>query len=228
MSHKVLGTTKDHKHGLLDDMESLYYVVIYSGIRWLPHNHVDNLGALIDDYFYDYHANGSQTKGGAEKYVNLDSGRFTNLFTWEDLATQKWMRNAWTLQRTTKTIKRRTWTPSNFMHAWTLTLSLNPPRLNRFEHKIRGVNSNSTALPATNTSNWYSKSQMSDMATAPRPLVRDLKRPFEEIMTFDGKCDEDMSDGVANESNTSTNSKRLRPILDPNNNPFITKNGSQC
>ena len=47
----VLRNSEAHKQGLRDDMKSLYYVVLYSGICWLPHDAVENLGVKMKNFF---------------------------------------------------------------------------------------------------------------------------------------------------------------------------------
>lgn len=136
MSHKVLGTIKDHKHGFRDDMESLYYVVLYSSIRWLPHNEVACLSEEMTYYFYDWAPEGDAgIRGGIPKCANIFTGLFTNLFEWEDVATRLWMKHAWQIQHTWKNGKT-IWTPERLMRVWTRTLKLDPPKENRRELKI--------------------------------------------------------------------------------------------
>lgn len=229
MSQNILDAVVGYKHGLRDDMESLYYVVLYSGIRWLPHNHVAGLGEKIKGFFFDYLVDGVETVGGGEKSKNVKNGRFTESFKWEDNATLLWMAQAWGLQNIQfkAGVKKRIWTPVNFMSVWTDALKLNPPKANRFEHVIRIGNRDFTAeaQPATNTVSSNASHPITSL-----PMERDLKRSYEEIMTVEEPRNERMPVAVASGSNTSSNSKRLRqavPILDSHNNPFITKTGSQ-
>lgn len=135
MSYKVLAF-KDHKHDLRDDMESLYYVVLYSGVRWLPHNEVENLGEEINIFFFDFSYSGTKPTRGAQKHLNISLGTFTNQFVWTDEATTRWMHRAWMIQHY-ELRGARTWIPSRFIEVWTIALSLNPPKLNRCEHEIR-------------------------------------------------------------------------------------------
>lgn len=230
MSYKVLAF-KDHKHDLRDDMESLYYVVVYSGVRWLPHNEVANLGEAMNTYFFDFKQDGAETTGGAQKHLNIDNGIFTFKFVWTDQATQRWMEQAFMIQHYQKS-GMKTWTPTRFMEVWMIALNLNPSKSDRYEHVIRigGKYFTSKILPATNSVNWNSASIMSRMKNASKPMERELKRSFEEIMTLEEPRNESAPVAVASGSNTSTSSKRLRqavPIPDLDNNPFIINTGSQ-
>lgn len=234
MSQNILDAVAGYKHGLRDDMESLYYVVLYSGIRWLPHNHVAGLGEKINGFFFDYLVDGVETVGGGEKSKNVRNGRFTESFKWEDNATLLWMAQAWGLQNIQfkAGVKKRIWTPVNFMSVWTDALKLNPPKTNRFEHMIRIGNRDFTAeaQPATNTVSL--NASHINIIIASLIMERGLKRSFGEIMTVEEPRNERAPVAVVSHggSNTKANNKRLRqaiPILDPHNNPSITKTGSQ-
>ncbi|KAH8115716.1 hypothetical protein DFH11DRAFT_1586639 [Phellopilus nigrolimitatus] len=43
MSAELLDGAANFRHSIKDDMESLFYVVLYCCVRWLPHNKVDSL-----------------------------------------------------------------------------------------------------------------------------------------------------------------------------------------
>lgn len=232
MSYKILRGTKGHKHGLRDDMESLYYVVLYSGVRWLPHNHVSNLVKKIDIFFLYYLADDTEAIGGTQKMVNVIDGKFTENFEWEDKATEQWMNEAWELQHLEMNDKERYFTPENFMEIWTEALKLDPAKANRFEHVIRIGNRDFTAeaQPATNTAPL--KTSHINNIIASLIMERGLKRSFGEIMTVEEPRNERAPVAVVSHggSNTRANNKRLRqavPILDPHNNPSITETGSQ-
>ena len=227
MSRNVLDAVPGYKHCLRDDMESLYYVVLYSGIRWLPHNHAARLGEAIDRFFFNYLVAGAKIVGGGEKTKNVLNGDFTKSFKWEDEATELWMYEAWGQQNLQIGNKgERYWTPENFMAVWTEALKLNPPKANRFEHAIRRGNRDFTveARPATNSVSSHKSGIVASL-----PVVRNLKRSFEKIITLDDSRNGSVPVVVASGSSTSS-SKRLRqdvPIPDPHNDPFITKAGSQ-
>lgn len=180
MSYNVL-SSKVHRRDLRDDMESLYYVVLYSGVRWLPHNEVENLGEETNIFFFDFSYSGTKPTRGAQKHLNIDLGTFTDLFVWTDEATTRWMHRAWMIQHY-ELRGARTWTPSCFIEVWTIALSLNPPKSNRCEHAIRIDSDGSTdqILPAPDTLNPYSASFTSYMKN-----IRDHTRVLKETMRLE-------------------------------------------
>lgn len=190
MSHDILLAGKNHKHGLRDDIESLYYVVLYSGIRWLPHNNFPDLGKKMNEYFNGYQwepDSDTKIKGGDEKFLNIDRGSFTKLFEWEDIATQIWMEYAWKIQ------KRRSWTPERFMLVWMATLGRDPPKQNRYEHKILIEGRNISIPTSVTNSVSCSAFHVSHVVSGPGPLMLSrsknmpiscgLKRPLQKSLT---------------------------------------------
>lgn len=241
MSIRILGGFKDHKHGIRDEMESLYYAFFYSGIRWLPHNQVANLGDEMDQYFYDRKSTGIETRGGAEKNLNVTSGRFQNSFKWEDKGTRLWMRHAWQLQNYHSKGMKKSWTPKRFMQVWTDALSLDPSKTDKCEHKIliRGRSVTSVPEPATNLVSC-GVSQISRVMSGSLVLSRSKNMPTSDSkkrsLQQSQKEDKESNgnDGpasvVTGGSGSSYSRKKLRsevdnsngPILDPDENPFIS------
>ncbi|KAF9487103.1 hypothetical protein BDN71DRAFT_1478799 [Pleurotus eryngii] len=62
-------------HRISDDLESFFWVVLYYGLLYLPHNKVDNLYEIITAVFeqYSYYA---EAKGGAGKYTMVMKGGY--------------------------------------------------------------------------------------------------------------------------------------------------------
>lgn len=51
MSGRVLKANGSVQQTKEDDLESLFYVVMYGSVRWLPHDSVDDLGSWMFDFF---------------------------------------------------------------------------------------------------------------------------------------------------------------------------------
>lgn len=215
MSNKVGRHPDNHMHGLRDDMESLYYVVLYSGICWLPHNVVENLGMQIKNFFYDCQYDGTTTRGGYSKASDLDDGHFFKKFVWkDDKATQTWMKDAWAIQKLEKS-RSGFWTPGNFMKIWTKIQNFDPAKSNRCEHDvlINGRNIYSWPHPTTSSVSC-AVSLMSGMAS----ITNKNKRSLEGEGSF-----------AAQESRTSYKKQRAGTadagssgqFYDPEENPFL-------
>ena len=70
-------------HGLLDprrvttiadDLESLFHVLLYFAIRFLPHNCTDAVGPLLATYFDDYTEGAERRTCGQMKYQAMNRG----------------------------------------------------------------------------------------------------------------------------------------------------------
>lgn len=215
MSINVLNLSGNHKHGIRDDMESLYYVVLYSGICWLPHNAVASLGEEIKSFFYDYKDNGQTATGGFVKNHNLDFGRFSNQFVWkEDKATQKWMKDAWAIQNLEKS-RSGFWTPGNLMKIWTKIQTFDPAKSNRCEHDvlINGRNLYSWPQPATNSVSCVVP-LMSGIASMTNKNKRSLEREGSSAAQGSNASYKRQRAGTADAGSGGQ-------ISDPVNNPFL-------
>ncbi|KIM35917.1 hypothetical protein M413DRAFT_32149 [Hebeloma cylindrosporum] len=54
-------------HELQDDLESFCYVVLYTALRYLPHNHVTDLQTVIATVFEDHYTTRAEVRGGGAK-----------------------------------------------------------------------------------------------------------------------------------------------------------------
>ncbi|OBZ71555.1 hypothetical protein A0H81_08674 [Grifola frondosa] len=77
---------------LQDDMESLFYVVLYCSLRWLPHSDTDeSVSARINALFHHSHCIGGQMLGGDAKISLLRSRAFARDITWANAGVQQWV-----------------------------------------------------------------------------------------------------------------------------------------
>ncbi|OBZ71289.1 hypothetical protein A0H81_08716 [Grifola frondosa] len=77
---------------LQDDMESLFYVVLHTSLRWLPHDlSTQALGNTLERLFYELEDLGDELLGGNGKYVNMTTGRYTNRVTFGNELIKKWI-----------------------------------------------------------------------------------------------------------------------------------------
>ncbi|OCB91436.1 hypothetical protein A7U60_g1314 [Sanghuangporus baumii] len=87
MPARILRECDDCHQTQEDDMESLFYVVMYGCLRWLPQRHVTGLGRWMYRFFYDVKpGEDGQASGGAEKFIQQGfSGReFLRKFRFEN------------------------------------------------------------------------------------------------------------------------------------------------
>ncbi|KAL5495953.1 hypothetical protein ACEPAH_3185 [Sanghuangporus vaninii] len=93
MSARALRSRRDFRHTIEDDMESLFYVVMYGCLRWLPHNDVPRLGKWIRRFFDESVEYGDgRDIGGLDKIIN-QAGRgsdFREAFQFPSELVQAW------------------------------------------------------------------------------------------------------------------------------------------
>lgn len=227
MSINLLRSFSVHRHGLRDDMESLYYVVLYSGICWLPHNAVVGLGVKMKKYFFDCQDDGKTITGGFVKRHNLDYGEFSNQFIWtDDKATRLWMRDAWIIQ-SRETLGDGTWTPVNFMEIYSDATKLDPARFNKCKNDvlINGRNIYSLPPPATNS---CVVSQISRVMSGMMSKSNNKKRSLQEINKEEKETE---PSPVASRGSDASYKKRRAgtadassngPIFDSDEDPFLS------
>ncbi|KAL5480749.1 hypothetical protein ACEPAI_9689 [Sanghuangporus weigelae] len=104
MSGNALCGLKKFRHAIEDDLESLFYVVMYGSIRWLPHNYASQLGRWVRSFFYEALPEGiGKTIGGTDKLLQISFGgsEFFDKFLFENRFVQDWFWVAYKLLRTT-------------------------------------------------------------------------------------------------------------------------------
>ncbi|KAL5522450.1 hypothetical protein ACEPAG_8466 [Sanghuangporus baumii] len=93
MSARALRSRRDFRHTIEDDMESLFYVVMYGCLRWLPHKDVPRLGKWIRRFFDEAVEYGDgRDIGGLDKIIN-QAGRgsdFREAFQFPNEFVQAW------------------------------------------------------------------------------------------------------------------------------------------
>lgn len=71
---------KGFKHRLQDDMESVYYVLMYASVHWLPRNKEKNFLKIVSNFFDEYTECIDTTEGGTMKASNMISGYFQEIW----------------------------------------------------------------------------------------------------------------------------------------------------
>lgn len=137
MSISVLQGGDGYRHTFQDDMESFFYVVLYAALRWLPHNHIEELGNIMSRYFNEYHEFEGNPEGGRAKASNREGNGsdFTNKFHWEDEHLAKWINQCILLQEKYRG-KQPDWTEKNLRELWEEINGKHLPNDDRIEHKI--------------------------------------------------------------------------------------------
>lgn len=80
-------------HTVRDDMESMLYVVTYSGIRWLRHNWPDlKTRRVLVDLFDQWSLWPVAPNGGIEKYQNACNRKWTRSLEFDCPALNEWLR----------------------------------------------------------------------------------------------------------------------------------------
>ncbi|KAI0823291.1 hypothetical protein BC628DRAFT_1325485 [Trametes gibbosa] len=92
MSIRMLNTRGDDKHRFEDDMESLFYVVLYSSLLYLPHSFcADDLTSFIKEIFRDTTQMLGITYGGGGKISNAMNRTYTRLVQFRSSGFQEWV-----------------------------------------------------------------------------------------------------------------------------------------
>lgn len=85
MSGRVLNANGSVQQTKEDDLESLFYVVMYGSIRWLPHDSVKDLGSWMFNFFDETEiakGNNGEDQGGAPKLLHqsISGAKFREKF----------------------------------------------------------------------------------------------------------------------------------------------------
>ncbi|KAI0688873.1 hypothetical protein C8Q76DRAFT_685963 [Earliella scabrosa] len=155
MSAKVLresGTT----HTLQDDMESLLYVVLYAGLRHLPHNLAGKeLTQFLEDFFFQIEEWRGELFGGTMKGVNIANRRMTKRVTFQDAMFQQWLNTVLDLQSSMETAYEPEdidmWSDTSHLESfWATFLAENAlEQTDRVDNAVEGPNIPTSVLTLT-------------------------------------------------------------------------------
>ncbi|KAL5480746.1 hypothetical protein ACEPAI_9686 [Sanghuangporus weigelae] len=150
MSGDALYDPEGFHHTIEDDLESLFYVVMYGSVRWLPHNYVSRLGRWVRGFFDETLPEGiGQTIGGRDKLLQIasDGSEFLNLFLFENRFIQNWFRVGYRLLGTTSHSSRKAgqtclWTTEELQRLLTIVYEdlaeTDDTNCDRTEHELEG------------------------------------------------------------------------------------------
>ncbi|KAH9849496.1 hypothetical protein C2E23DRAFT_888207 [Lenzites betulinus] len=142
MSIRMLAP-RDHErsHRFEDDMESLFYVVLYSGLKYLPHDlDMDTLTVIIDGMFRERKKLGALIFGDEGKFANTHSRIYTRLVRFGSPGFQEWVDTIMNYFWPPPELKERNkdmWDPVRIDAYWAEFLRTHTlERDNRVVHKI--------------------------------------------------------------------------------------------
>ena len=135
MSIKMLRGKDGFQHSFQDDMESFFYVILYAGVRWLAHNHVEDLGELMTDYFNEYRISCGKAKGGPRKSQNIIDVTFVGEFEWNSTGFAKWISSVLDLQKTA-VLDRSDCDPAKLFAIWEVIDAKDLPNDDRQVHLL--------------------------------------------------------------------------------------------
>ncbi|KAL5499274.1 hypothetical protein ACEPAH_1792 [Sanghuangporus vaninii] len=150
MSGDALYDPEGFHHTIKDDLESLFYVVMYGSVRWLPHNYVSRLGRWVRGFFDGALSEGiGQTIGGRDKLLQIafDGSEFLSLFSFENRFIQNWFRVGYRLLGTTSHSSRKAgqaclWTTEELQRLLTIVYEdlakADDTNCDRTEHELEG------------------------------------------------------------------------------------------
>lgn len=119
MSARALKAEDDSfKHTIADDLEGLFYVLMYASLLWLKHNRATKFGEWMFRFFDDVTEINGRDSGGTTKQVYItNSDYFTKLFKFDE-PIQSWFAAMYKALVTTAPISRE----FNVPLAWTRQL----------------------------------------------------------------------------------------------------------
>lgn len=79
---------KGFKQRLQDDMESVYYVLMYASILWLPRNEDKDFLRTVSQYFDQHSDCNGTTEGGVMKAGNILTGNFQRAWRFDNVHLQ--------------------------------------------------------------------------------------------------------------------------------------------
>ncbi|OBZ71874.1 hypothetical protein A0H81_08089 [Grifola frondosa] len=121
MSYAILS---DHEapHTLQDDMESLFYVVLYCSIHWMPHNYPPRQRSrALSQIFDECISLSGHDLGGDAKHAIIMMRRHTRGITFSSAALQRWLNSTMDYRHAVNEPKLvpETWTdPKHLNHFW--------------------------------------------------------------------------------------------------------------
>lgn len=118
-------------------MESFFYVVLYAGIRWLPHDFSGDLTREMKLFFDNCYESSGMVVGGALKRNNIFDEFFVDLFEWENEHLENWIKGVLLLQQLEiNNQDAPTWTAERLHRLWLRIDESISPEDDRFEHPI--------------------------------------------------------------------------------------------
>ena len=108
MSARALKAEDDSfKHTIADDLEGLFYVLMYASLLWLKHNRATNFGEWVFRFFDDVTEINGRDSGGVVKRNYIDSSDdFTKLFKFDE-PIQSWFAALYKALESTSPISRK-------------------------------------------------------------------------------------------------------------------------
>ncbi|KAL5480802.1 hypothetical protein ACEPAI_9742 [Sanghuangporus weigelae] len=197
MSGNALYGLKKFRHAIEDDLESLFYVVMYGSIRWLPHNYVSQLGRWVRSFFYEALPEGiGKTIGGTDKLLQISFGgsKFFDKFSFENRFVQDWFRVGYKLLWTTSPASKDCLlTTEKMQELFTVVCEdlarTDDTNIDRTEHELEGFAGATPLIQGTHISLFIAARNFRLIHTEPEFLgKRSLDEEFED------------EDGIENES----------------------------
>lgn len=136
MSVESLLGFEDFRHRFKDDMESFYYVVLYASIHWLPHENPDDVKTEVARFFDEYKERRGKAHGGIAKSSNFTSGRFYDLWGFQNDALKIWLEGVRKMQWKNWDDEQPKWTPKGLNDLWKIADEGDLPIDDRVEHLL--------------------------------------------------------------------------------------------
>lgn len=127
---------KNFKHTFQDDMESFYYVILYSSVLWLPHKEVHNLELHVSKFFDEYSEDRGKVTGGIGKISDRAMGTFYEVWEFKNDSLKCWLEEVRTLQEACRRGAQPKWTPEALHRQWKMTDEDNLPVDDRIDHRL--------------------------------------------------------------------------------------------
>ncbi|RDX44317.1 hypothetical protein OH76DRAFT_1409174 [Lentinus brumalis] len=175
MSHRMQMAINIHqKHTLQDDMESLLYVILYSGILWLPNDLPQFLVSKIIFEFFEYMTLVDNIpQGSMAKIANSTSRATTAKFRFSSAAFQDWLNTVVDYQSDMVRYRGERWnTPEHLDRFWSTFLQTR--ELERDDRVVRTIPDHTSTSSRPSIRRREVPQATADSAPTPKPS---RKRP---------------------------------------------------
>ena len=139
MAVMLIVTDEPYRHKFSDELESLFYVILYCCLRWIPHTKYRTLGSIIYDFFYFSYFFGDIEIGGTSKVAERSIRRITGRFEYSCSAVSEWIDSMFKLLAPLPVENVANWNEDAVEQLWKDIIESDLPDGDRVDHSISDI-----------------------------------------------------------------------------------------